>query len=321
MGFIKTVFALLVLALIAFVGAAGYAFYYYEGDGPLAQEKTVLFQRGEHFQAITFDMMGAGVIDHPELFEAIAFITGDYRKFKAGEYHFTAAMSPHQVMDMLAHGHVVIHKLTIPEGLTVQQVVALLTNEKALDGPVAADIHEGSLLPETYHFTYGDKRQELLDRMQADMTLQISKLWEHRKEGLPFKTPAEALVMASIVEKETGIDSERGHIASVFINRLHKGMRLQSDPTVAYGLHKPGEKLTLDDLRAPTPYNTYVIDGLPPGPISNPGRAAIAAVLNPPDTKDLYFVATGSGGHNFAATLEEHNANVKAYRNKQHEAQ
>lgn len=316
MGFIKIIFALIVLALLAAVGIAAYGFYYYEGNGPLAQEKTVIFQHGERFQAIASDMAQAGIIDHLELFEAIAFATGDYRKFKAGEYHFTAAMSPGQIMDMISHGRVVVHKLTIPEGLTVQQVIALLNNEKVLDGTIAAEIPEGSLLPETYHFTYGDKRQDLVNRMRADMTAQITGLWAHRKEGLPFTTPAEALVLASIVEKETGIDSERGHVASVFINRLRKGMKLQSDPTVAYGLHKPGEGLTLDDLRQPTPYNTYVIAGLPPTPIANPGRATIAAVLNPPDTKDLYFVATGSGGHNFAATLDEHNANVKAYRQK-----
>jgi len=219
-------------------------------------------------------------------------------------------------MDMIAHGRVIIHKITVAEGLTVQQIVQLLNNEKSLDGDVTGAIAEGSLLPETYHFTYGDKRRDLIKRMQTDMSAQLAALWKSRKEGLPFTTPEQALVLASIVEKETGVDGERGRVASVFINRLRKGMKLQSDPTVAYGLHKSGEGLTLDDLRTPTPYNTYVIDGLPPTPIANPGHAAILAVLNPPDTNDLYFVATGNGGHNFAATLDAHNANVRAYREK-----
>ena len=319
MAFLKAVFALIICALLAVLGLAAYGFYYYEGNGPLAQDKTVIFQHGEKFQAIVSDMAQAGIIDNPLLFEALAAATGDYHKFKAGEYHFTAAMSPAQVMDMIAHGRVVIHKITVAEGLTVQQIVQLLKNEKALDGDVTGDIPEGNLLPETYRFNYGDKRQDIIGRMQSAMASQLAGLWEHRKEGLPFSTPAEAMVLASIVEKETGVDGERGHVASVFINRLRKGMKLQSDPTVAYGIDKSGKlnrSLTIDDLRTPTPYNTYVIPGLPPTPIANPGRATILAVLNPPDTTDLYFVATGAGGHNFAATLEQHNDNVRAYREK-----
>jgi len=313
MAFLKTVAAFTIIFVLA---VAGYGFYYYAGNGPLAADTTIIFKRGEGFQGITQDMLQRGIISDPLLFKAIAVASGEYRKFKPGEYHFTAAISPAQVIDMVSHGRVVVHKLTIPEGLTVEQVVGLLNDEKTLDGNIVQPIPEGSLLPETYHFTYGDKRQDLINRMRSDMTTQLTGLWEHRKEGLPFSTPEQALVLASIVEKETGVDGERGRVASVFINRLRKGMKLQSDPTTAYGLGKPGTALTNADLQSNTPYNTYVISGLPPTPIANPGRAALLATLNPPDTNDLYFVATGSGGHNFAATLAEHNENVKEYRQK-----
>jgi len=312
----KRLMMIAVIGALAIASLAAYGFYYYEANGPLAQESTLIFKRGEGFQAIVGDMAQAGIISDPLLFKVIAVASGEARTFKAGEYHFTAAISPQSVMEMIAGGRVVIHKLTIAEGLTVQQVIQLLNNEKALDGAITGNIAEGTLLPETYHFTYGDRRQELISRMQAGMSAAMAELWEKRKDGLPFATPAQALVLASIVEKETGVDSERGRVASVFINRLRKGMKLQSDPTVAYGLHKSGEVLTLADLRAPTPYNTYVIDGLPPTPIANPGRASIEAVLHPPDTAELYFVATGSGGHNFSSTLQEHNANVREYREK-----
>ena len=198
----------------------------------------------------------------------------------------------------------------------VREVLTLLKEEPLLEGEVSGDIPEGSLLPQTYHFTYGDQRSTLIDRMRSGMTQTMGELWDKRKPGLPFETQQQALTLASIVEKETGIDSERPRVAAVFINRLRKGMRLQTDPTVAYGLEKTGaasHTLTLADLRTPTPYNTYLIDGLPPTPIANPGRAAIEAVLNPADTNDLYFVATGTGGHNFSATLEQHNKrNVQA---------
>ncbi len=316
---IKTCFVVIAVAVLAAGALAAYGFYYYEGNGPLAQESTLIFPRGEKFQAITDDMARSGIIRDPLLFKAIAVATGDFHRFKAGEYRFAAAMSPQEIMNMIAAGRVVVHRITIPEGLTVQEILQLLKNENALGGDITQDIREGSLLPETYHFTYGDKRQELIGRMQAGMTALVAESWQHRKGGLPFATPDEALTLASIVEKETGIDGERGRVASVFINRLRKNMKLQSDPTVTYGLDKSGHlerALTLDDLRTPTPYNTYVISGLPPSPIANPGRAALAAVLNPPDTDDLYFVATGSGGHNFAPTLKAHNENVREYREK-----
>jgi UPF0755 protein len=310
--------ALVALALLA----AGYAAYYVNAPGPLAVETTVLFKHGERFQSIADDMAQANVIRLPMLFKAFAAATGDARKFKAGEYRFPAGVTPHQAMEMIAQGKVVIHKLTIAEGLTVRDVLQLVRNEPGLDGDIADGVKEGSLLPQTYYFTYGDKRQDIVARMQKDMAALLTALWQKRKTGLPLATPGDALTLASIVEKETGVNSERGRVAAVFVNRLRKGMKLQSDPTVAYGLTQQngplGHALTLDDLHSPTAYNTYVIDGLPPAPIANPGRAALEAVLNPPDTDELYFVATGTGGHHFAASLQEHNENVRQYRQRMH---
>lgn len=309
--------AVVVFIAVALVAAASY---YHYAPGPLPQAATVIIKRGSGFRAAVDTLAENGVVRYPSLFKAMAVITGSARKFKAGEYHFPEASSPRMVMQMLIEGRVVPHRLTVPEGLTVSRVAMLLADEQALTGDMPPDIEEGSLLPETYHFVYGDTREDLIARMQRDMAVLVSGLWEQRREGLPFTTPMQAVTLASIVEKETSIDEERGRIASVFVNRLRLGMRLQSDPTVAYGIELdkgPLEApLTRKDLEYDSPYNTYKVAGLPPGPIANPGRASIKAVLNPPDTKDLYFVATGDGGHYFAKTLAEHNANVREYRKR-----
>jgi UPF0755 protein len=311
----------LLLSLIITVGGlVGFCLYYYQAPGPLSEPKTVLFKRGMGFEAIVDHMAEEGVLRYPLLFKGIAVIVGDARKFKAGEYAFSATITPKLVMDMIAEGRVVVHKITVPEGFTVREVLALLDKEELLEGQIKGEVPEGSLLPQTYHFSYGDERAMMIERMRTGMRQNLEELWKSRKEGLPLKTPQEALTLASIVEKETGVPSERGRVAAVFINRLRKGIKLQSDPTVVYGIEREkgpmGRSLTLTDLRTPTPYNTYTIDALPPAPIANPGRASLEAVLNPPDTQELYFVATGTGGHNFASTLAQHNANVAAYRKK-----
>jgi len=311
-------FSLLVVFTLAVLV---YALFDFFAPGPLEAPVTLLFERGQGFQAMSASLEKSGVIRNKYLFEAEAVLLGSARKFKAGEYEFSPSIPTSLVMDMIAQGRVVIHKITVPEGLTVREVTELLKAEPLLTGDVPEGIEEGELLPETYHFTYGDKRADLIERMEAARNKTLAELWEHRKEGLPYKDPEEAVTMASIVEKETGVPQERGHVASVFINRLRIGMKLQTDPTVIYAIeHDKGEfgrALTRDDLAYDSPYNTYKITGLPPGPIANPGRAAIEAVLNPPDTKDLYFVATGTGGHNFAATVAEHNANVRKYREQE----
>ncbi len=300
-----------------------YGFHYYNSPGPLAEEKNVLFKKGTGFQQIVDDMEEAGVIRHGLVFKIIAVITGDARRFKAGEYRFTAFTPPRLIMDMIGSGNVVVRRLTVAEGLTVRQITEMLAKEPLLEGEITGSFSEGSLLPETYHYTYGDSRQALIGRMQDGMKQTLAELWEKRAKDLPITTPEQALVLASIVEKETGVDNERGKVASVFINRLRKGMKLQSDPTVIYGIEKEmgplGRPLLGSDLKHGSPYNTYMISGLPPAAIANPGRAALEAVLNPPETSYLYFVATGTGGHNFSGNLAGHNDNVRQYRKVQAE--
>jgi UPF0755 protein len=309
------------ICAVALLDIAAFTFYYYHAPGPLTEPTTVLFKKGKGFREIVDDLSEKGVIRYPLLFKMVAVTLGDARKFNAGEYKFSAAINPRLVMDMIAEGRVVVHRLTIPEGLRVSQVVAILDHQELLEGKAAEDISEGSLLPQTYHYTYGDLRQDLILRMQAGMQATLEELWPKRKEGLPFTTPEEAVTLASIVERETDLDSERGRVAAVYINRLKKGMKLQADPTVMYGIEQVKgplvRLLVMSDLKYDTPYNTYTRTGLPPGPIANPGRASIEAVLNPPATKELYFVATGTGGHRFAATAKEHMSNVAEYRKQQ----
>jgi UPF0755 protein len=221
-------------------------------------------------------------------------------------------------VEILRKGDTVVRRVTIPEGLSSHQVVALLLQTPGLRGEVAEAPAEGTLLPETYHFSYGDERAVLLARMAEAMNTTLAKLWPKRDQGLPFASPDEARSLAAMVEKETSLAEERPRVAGVFINRLRRGMRLQSDPTVVYGLTggaRPlGRALSREDLDRPTPYNTYRIGGLPPGPIANPGRAAIWAVLHPMVSNELYFVADGTGGHAFAATFAQHRRNVRRWR-------
>jgi len=307
-------------ALLVIIGIlGGYCVYYFSAPGPLAEPKNVLFKKGTGFLEIVEQMEEAGVIRHRHLFTVLAVLSGDARRFKAGEYRFSAAISPRLVMEMIAEGRVVVHKITVPEGFTVRQTLKLLAEQELLEGVVALKVPEGSLLPQTYHYVYGDQRQEIINRMQAAMQETMSELWPKRAKDLPFDTPQEALILASIVERETSLDHEYGRVAAVYINRLRKGMKLQADPTVIYGLElekgEPlGRLLTLNDLKIDTPHNTYTREGLPPTPIANPGRSAIEAVLNPPQTNELYFVATGTGGHYFARTYQEHLRNVARYR-------
>ncbi|NJO67483.1 MAG: endolytic transglycosylase MltG, partial [Rhodospirillales bacterium] len=223
-----------------------------------------------------------------------------------------------QVLDQMRAGRTVVRKLTIPEGLTTAQVLERLHRAEGLKGDIEATPAEGALLPATYPYSYGDSRQAMLEKMTSAMQRTVKRLWAKRSEGLPLATPEEAVTLASIVEKETALGSERPRIAGVFINRLRTGMRLQADPTVIYamsgGAGPLGRPLTRADLRADHPYNTYLNTGLPPGPIANPGRAALAAVLQPMATNELFFVADGSGGHAFARTYAEHKVNVARWR-------
>lgn len=290
--------------------------------GPLVEPANVVIPRGAGLEAIARQLAGAGVIADTTLFALGARATGKARGLKAGEYRFPAAVSAHDALDILERGETVVRRLTLAEGLSSEQVVDLLREAEGLEGAIGSAPPEGSVLPETYHYSWGDDRPALLRRMRHSMDEAVARLWAGRAADLPFDTPAEAVTLASIVERETGVPAERGLVAGVFVNRLKRGMRLQSDPTVAYGI-AGGEgldrALTRADLRTETPYNTYVIAGLPPGPICNPGLASLQAVLRPVETDHLYFVADGSGGHAFARTLAEHNRNVRAWRKLQRE--
>ena len=295
-----------------------YGYYYYVSPGPLETQKNVLLPRGSKFEKVA-DILGEqGVVRYPLLFKASAVLTGNARKFKAGEYEFLAGVSPQAVIQALAEGKVVIHKLTVAEGLTSEEMLELLRKTELLEGDLPQHMDEGILLPETYHYSYGDQRRELLSRMEKSMEETLKTLWAKRDTSLPLQDMKEAVTLASVVEKETGVKDERGRVAAVFYNRLRLGMKLQSDPTTAYaitqGKGRLDRPLTRADLGINSPYNTYVADGLPPGPIANPGKASLKAVLNPPKTDDLFFVATGNGGHNFSKSLKDHNRYVTEYR-------
>jgi UPF0755 protein len=310
------------------VGAGGYVYLqqHFTKPGPLSEEKLVLIEPGTGFRAIAAQLEAEGVIADDQLFVIGAMILGDPQKAQAGEYQFPAAISGADVVRKLTEGEVVVRAITIPEGWTVAQVRELLIAEPALTGDVPANIPEGSLLPETLHFMRGEPRAALVKRMQDAMQKTLDELWESRAENLPVMTKEEALTLASIVERETGVPSERPMVAAVYTNRLRIGMRLQADPTVQYGMElelgRPlGRPLYRGDLERDHAYNTYTRAGLPPGPIANPGRASLEATLNPPDTKDYYFVATGDGGHRFAPSLDAHNANVAQFRQRVKEKQ
>jgi UPF0755 protein len=288
------------------------------GPGPLTAETTVLIEPGSGLQAIARVLEDAEVIAHREVFIAMLRQDGRHTRLKAGEYAFAPGVSQDEVARKLIDNDVVDRFITVPEGLTVVEVLALIAEAEGLEGEVGPPPPQGSLMPETYHYSRGDSRADLVARMRAEMDETLAELWESRPDGLPYATPEEALTMASIIEKETGVGGERAKVAGVFVNRLRVPMRLQSDPTVIYALTEGeaplGRALTRKDWEIDHPYNTYRIDGLPPGPIANPGRAALEAALNPAETDALYFVADGTGGHAFARTLAEHNRNVAKWR-------
>ena len=312
--------ALLMLGVAAAVGAAAVLWgrQAVERPGPLNAESTVVLSRGMGLDDIAHRLAETGVIDHWWLFAWRVRLSGAAGKLQAGEYAFPAGISALGVMDLLFSGRTVQRRITIPEGKTTREVLDLIADTEGLAGEIDQALEEGALLPETYYFSYGDNRADLAARMADAMRAVLDKLWAGRGEELPLATPREALILASIVEKETARNDERRRIAGVFINRLRRGIHLQSDPTVAYaitgGQGELDQPLTLADLEMQSPYNTYRVAGLPPTPIANPGRAAIAAVLAPLITDELYFVADGSGGHVFARTLEEHNRNVARWR-------
>jgi UPF0755 protein len=273
--------------------------------------------RGTGLNRIAETLEEQGVIGNSLIFRAGVMYFGKASALKAGEYAIPSGASPQRVMEILIEGKAIVYKLTLPEGLTTAMALDLVSKHVSLQGEVTRMPAEGDLLPETYIFNRGMSRDALIERMEKDHAAVIDELWEKRAPNLPISTKEEAVILASIVEKETGVANERPRVASVFVNRLRKGMKLQSDPTIIYGLTKGvplGRGIRQSELDKATPYNTYVINGLPPTPIANPGREAIAAVLNPAETDDLFFVADGTGGHVFASTLAEHDRNVQNWR-------
>jgi UPF0755 protein len=306
----------------AFLGVGGFAWAMRETTkpGPLTADKVVVIGRDDESEggSIPDQLARAGVIDSPLLFNLAVLVDGNRPKLRHGEFLFKQNASLRDVEDVLVFGKFVLHKVTIPEGLTSDQVVQRLRANDVLAGEIREIPAEGSILPETYEFARGTTRTKLLDIMKQDQIKAVADIWQKRSPDLPIKSPGELVTLASIVEKETGRPDERPHVAGVFINRLQKRMKLQSDPTIVYGLvHGKGtlgHSISQSELIQPTPYNTYIIPGLPPGPITNPGKAALEAVANPAPTKDLYFVADGTGGHAFSDTLEQHQKNVQHWR-------
>nr|WP_230531191.1 endolytic transglycosylase MltG [Microvirga roseola] len=289
-----------------------------EEQGPLQSDKVVLIPRNTGTSGIANILKEEGVIERPLIFELYALISRQRGQMKAGEFQFKAGTSVAEAVDTLVQGKAILHSVTVPEGLTSEQIIARLYENEILSGDIVETPREGTLLPDTYKFERGTTRQQIVNTMQSAQRQALNQIWQRRSPDLPIKSPQELVILASIVEKETGRADERTRVAGVFINRLMKRMKLQSDPTIVYGL--VGGKGTLgrgimrSEIEQATPYNTYVIEGLPPGPIANPGRAALEAVANPSRTKDLYFVADGTGGHAFAESYEQHKRNVARWR-------
>jgi UPF0755 protein len=310
--------AIILLGLLA-----GGAFFYgrnkLEAPGPLTEDKIVNIQRKSGIRDIADQLQREGVTNEPWwVFVGGALVLRAKDDLKAGEYQFAKNASLHEVINTITEGKVVLHPITIPEGLTSEQIVQRLLETDVLAGNVRSIPREGSLLPETYRFPRDTAREQVLQRMEQQQKRVVQEIWERRSQDLPLKSPDELVTLASIVEKETGKPEERSRVAAVFVNRLKQKMRLQSDPTIIYGLvggkGALGRPILRSEIEQATPYNTYTRDGLPPGPIANPGRASLEATANPARTKEIFFVADGTGGHAFSENLEQHQKNVARLR-------
>ncbi|MGD0190099.1 MAG: endolytic transglycosylase MltG [Rhizomicrobium sp.] len=309
--------------VLAAIAAGAYLFerYNFTAPGPTARNGSagtvVLVASGERLLSISHKLESAGVIRNGLLFALGVRLRSEGTDLKAGEYAIPSRASMDDVAAILISGKSIQHKMTAAEGLTSQMIVDIVDHDPGLVGDSGPVPPEGSLLPETYLYTRGMTRADIIARMHAADVLFVNQTWARHAANLPFRTPLEAVTLASIVEKETSIPEERRHIAAVFINRLRLGMKLESDPTIIYGLTKGyplGRGIRESELHGYTPYNTYAISGLPPTPICNPGKDAIAAVLDPATSNDLYFVANGTGGHSFTPSIAEHERNVAKWR-------
>ncbi len=290
----------------------------FDRPGPLPEPTIVEIPQGGGLSTIAYRLEGADVISDTRLFTLLVTLSRKEGALQAGEFEFPAGVSPRDAMDILVDGQAIQYAVTVPEGLTSTQIVALLIADDRLEGEIADIPPEGSLLPETYNFTRRTTKAEIISRMQGAMDDALAEIWDQRQPDIPLSSPEEAVILASIIEKETGLADERPLVGSVFTNRLNRGIPLQSDPTTIYALTEGkedlGRPLTRNDLTVESPYNTYHVRGLPPGPIANPGKASLLAAVDPDESNYIYFVADGTGGHAFAETLEEHNRNVAAWR-------
>ncbi|MBM3580036.1 MAG: endolytic transglycosylase MltG [Alphaproteobacteria bacterium] len=283
------------------------------------EDKRFVVEKGMTLREVVNKLYRDKIIKSPSTFLYIGqLIKGVDPKVRYGEYFFEKHISYYKILHKLIRGNIAFRKITIAEGLSTNSALSTVDAAYGLIGQLPEKVKEGSLLPETYFYSYNDTKTAILKRMQDSMNRTINALWENRDQSIPVKTKEQAIILASIIEKETGIDSERGKVASVFVNRLRKGMKLQSDPTIIYSftfgdknLERP---IRVSDIQNNSPFNTYHVYGLPPTPICNPGLASIKAALNPPQTNHLFFVASGNGGHVFSSNIQEHNANVTKYR-------
>ncbi|MFK4508029.1 endolytic transglycosylase MltG [Bradyrhizobium daqingense] len=314
--------AIITLLLIAMLGAGGV--YYYgrqvlEAPGPLKEDKIVNIPQRAGKRDIAETLNREGVTDiNPWVFIASVAALKASSDLKPGEYSFQKNASLRDVIATIVEGKVVQHSVTVPEGLTSEQIVARLSDNDIFTGSVRELPREGTLLPETYKFPRGTTREQVIQRMQQTHKRVLAEIWERRNQDIPVKSPEQLVTLASIVEKETGRADERSRVAAVFVNRLKQRIKLQSDPTIIYGLvggkGTLGRPIKRSEITQPSPYNTYVIEGLPPGPIANPGRASLEAAANPARTRDLFFVADGTGGHAFTETYDAHQKNVAKLR-------
>src|SRR6266852_3758089 len=314
--------AIITIVLVLMIGGGG-AYIYgkqkIEAPGPLPEDKVVNIPARAGMTDIADILQREGVIDNNRwAFIGSVFALKARSELKPGEYSFQKNASLRDVIGTMVEGKVVQHAATIPEGLTSEQIVTRLSENDIFAGAVREMPREGTLLPETYKFPRGTTRDQVIARMQQTQKRVLAEIWERRNPDIPIRTPDQLVTLASIVEKETGKADERSRVAAVFVNRLRQKIKLQSDPTIIYGLvggrGTLGRPIKRSEIQQPSPYNTYVVDGLPPGPIANPGRASLEAAANPARTRDLFFVADGTGGHAFTETYDQHQKNVAKLR-------
>lgn len=313
---IKLLFITLIIVL--FISATNFCLFYLFAPGPLTENKIIIIEPKLSIEQISTKLSYDKIVKYPKLFELLAKIYSFQKTLKSGEYIFTSHISPVQVLRILANGKSIIHKMIVPEGSIVNEIISKINDEQRLLGEIKGIIPEGFLMPSTYFYSYGDQKEQLIDQMRKLMSANLDLVMKKLSSNSPIKTRLQLLTLASIVEKEAQLDEERPIIAAVFLNRLKKNMKLQADPTTIYaitqGKYKLERKLTKNDLLIQSPYNTYYSSSLPPMPIACPGLKSLEAVVNPANSGALYFVVNGKGGHNFSVNYVDHVNHIKSYK-------